>query len=216
MKLLRRSDGIGHQSLPSGMSLRLRAEVALWRHGWIWPLCAALSGIALLLQWMFIEPARADLARVQKSMIEARAAVEAKHATPGGAQSDDARRLLQVEVVLRNAGLTDRQLSVILDSAARHSIELPRADYQTAIDADTGVSRTQVTFPLKASYPLLRGFVEDVLRQLPNTSVDRLSFKRDVVAQSQVEATLRLSLWSLPGPPTHPPVDGVAATRAKS
>lgn len=119
---------------------------------------------------------------------------------------DQALQLARVETVLRGAGRIDEQMRAILVAAGHHGIELPRAEYQSSVDAPTRVARVQAAFAVKAGYPRLRGFVEEVLRALPNASVDHISFKRDAVAQSEVAATVRLSLWSLEGEAIRPSV----------
>ena len=182
-----------------GASRRLRGGVWVWRHGWVWPLCIMVAGVAALAEWLLVLPARDGLAQARQALFEAHAAVSTSGAKPAETSGSEASRLARLEDVLRGAGSADGEVSAILDAATRHSIELPRAEYQSTLEAGSEVSRVQIALPIKAPYPALRALVEDVLRSLPNASVDQLDFKRDAVSQSQVEATLKISLWSLPG-----------------
>lgn len=187
---------------------RARVEIALWRHGLVWPIALVALGAAIVLEAAQVRPLRSELARSVRAIAMAQKEAAAAKLRPMATEqvSDQALQLAHVEAVLRGAGRIDEQMRSILVAAAHNGIELPRAEYQSSVDAPTRVARVQAVFAVKAGYPRLRGFVEEVLRALPNASVDHISFKRDAVAQSEVEATVRLSLWSIEGEAIRPGV----------
>ncbi len=181
--------------------LRARVEIVSWRHGLIWLIALAALCAAVLLEAVQAYPLRSELAQSASAIALAQREAAAARLRPATTEqaSDQALQLARLETVLRGAGRIDEQMRVILAAAAHQGIELPRAEYQSSVDAPTRVARVQASFAIKASYARVRGFVEEVLRVLPNASVDHISFKRDAVAQSEVEATVRLSLWSIEG-----------------
>jgi hypothetical protein len=202
-----RPDLTAHQRV-ARPRLRARVEIVLWRHGLVWPIALVALLAAVLLAVLQVRPLRAELAQSARTIALAQTEAAATKLRPMATEqaSDQTLQLAHVEAALRGAGRIDEQMRVILAAATHHGIELPRAEYQSSVDTPTRVARVQATFAIKAGYPRLRGFVEEVLRALPNASIDHISFKRDAVGLSEVEATVRLSLWSIEGEAIRPSV----------
>ena len=102
------------------------------------------------------------------------------------------------EVSFSETGVSDILRSVGR-IAQRNGVVLSQSEYQNSAEGHGGLSRLQVTMPLRASYPQLKKFVEQVLLEYPGISVDELVLKRESVAQNQVEVRVKLSLWIQPG-----------------
>lgn len=89
-------------------------------------------------------------------------------------------------------------LRKIATMAERNGVVLSQSDYQNSTKGHGGLNRLQVTLPLRASYPQLKQFIEQVLFEFPGVSLDDLVLKRESVAQNQVEIRIKLSLWIQP------------------
>ena len=57
----------------------------------------------------------------------------------------------------------------------------------------------RVTLPVRGSYPQLRQFVGRVLKDMPTTSLDAVRFERSKAADAQLEAQVRLTIYSEKG-----------------
>ncbi len=189
---------VRHASARPGWPTRLSAEVWLHRHGWALPAIALLAMIAGALAVLQIGPAQreSDLLSAQLQSTRARAlpapaVVEPMVPEPGQ----------QLRNTLGNADAGPSQVKQIVEIARLHGIKLPRAQYAKSRQAPSGIEHTDITFSFVAAYPRTRDFVEDVLRALPNASVDRLSFERDQAQGADTEVTLRLTLWRWPAAP---------------
>ncbi|HEX7888784.1 MAG TPA: GspMb/PilO family protein [Ramlibacter sp.] len=88
----------------------------------------------------------------------------------------------------------------IHDAAARHGVQLAQADYRMTRTEGTRLLAYQVTYPVKGSYSQLRKFLTQVLREVPNASLDDVNFRRDAISQAEVQATLKLTLHLKEGP----------------
>lgn len=187
--------------------VRLRAEVLLWRQGWAWlvgPLCLVLSlglwyGVLVPRQQALLE------SRLQvKRLLERPSVSKAAVAPPPLSAAD--RGEAAVELLHASLGPhagVGLQLRRLYALATKQNLLLSQSDYQRVAVPAQGIERLQVTFPFKANYPQLRRFMESVLLDMPNVSIDQLSFKRVQVSQSQVDVRLRLSLWvNTPWPST--------------
>jgi hypothetical protein len=180
---------------------RLLSEVLLWRHGYGWVLLALVLLMTLIAQ-LFVLPhqlhsqmvASARLAQLRQTELSRDKGLHSL-AQP----SREAEILDQlVQVSFFEAGVSD-SLRSIARIAQSNGVFLSQSEFQNSAEGHGGLSRLQVTLPLRASYPRLKRFVEQVLLEHPGISVDELVLKRESVAQNQVEIRVKLSLWIQPG-----------------
>jgi len=180
---------------------RLLSEVLLWRHGYGWVLTALVLLIALIAQ-LFVLPNQLLSQRVASTQLAQLRQIELS-------RDNDLHTLAQPtregEILdqLWDVSFSESEVSDILRSVARiaqsNGVFLSQSEFQNSAEGHGGLSRLQVTLPLRASYPQLKKFVEQVLLEYPGISVDELVLKRESVAQNQVEIRVKLSLWIQPG-----------------
>jgi len=197
--------------------VRVRAELFVWRHGWVWMGTLGLLLAAAVLQVAVLRPLQARRMAAQEDLRTL--------ATPGLAQPAAARPSDPVATGFTALDVLDRSLRPQADAAvqvrrvyriaARHGLAIGQASFQHSVEPQVGIDHVQITLPLNAAYPPLRRFVEDVLRELPNASVDQLSLKRNQVGQTQLEARLRLSIWLKQGDTSKAGVIGAVVTAAE-
>lgn len=182
------------------VAARLGLEVFIWRKGLLPPIALAAIVTAMALHWIHTVPARAAGERLRHELDTVRVAAVERERPPLLAARDEGQgsALLAIHLALGRAAHADAQMQQIVDIAERHGMALPRADYQTSVDAATKVSRVKVVLPIAGSYLRLRAFLEDVLRSLPSASVDHVAFKRESPTQTGLHATIGLSLWRMP------------------
>ena len=180
-------------------TMRTTIEIALWRHGWAWPLgvIAALSAVAAYL--LVLQPglqsqqaAQAELAREQTQLGSPKG--------PEAQPQDSQERLQALQAVLRPSADTGELVRKMAVLAQAEQINLAQGEYQQQLNAATGVIRVQISQPVRASYPQLRRYIEAVLLAMPNASLDQVVARRDNVGQAQVEARLKWSLWIYKAP----------------
>lgn len=171
--------------------------VAHWRHGWCWSIALAILAGAATVEVAKNRPLRAELSALSLGASESRRVVAS--VAPSRPPSDAAARAREVEAMLRGQASFESQYQQLIEIAARHGIELPRAEYATTADEPGGMLRVQVSLTVAARYPQFRSFIEEVLRTLPAVSLDQFSVRRENVAQAQVEVLVRMSFWAVRG-----------------
>jgi hypothetical protein len=62
-----------------------------------------------------------------------------------------------------------------------------------------GLASYRITLPLRGSYPDIREFLSETLKQMPYAAVDGLRFERKKVGDAQLEAQVRVTLFFRPG-----------------
>jgi hypothetical protein len=180
---------------------RVRVEIALWRHGWLWLAAALLLG-ACAAMTVFARLSLAQehelLSQQTEGLASLRKAADERSGPADGSQAvkdmSDADSQAALAAVLLPADEVGNELRRIYKIAAEQQVSIAQADFQEE-PAVGGSRRLQMAFPTKATYPQLRRFLETSLREFPNLSLDRLAFKRNQVGEAQVEAKVHVSLW---------------------
>ena len=80
-------------------------------------------------------------------------------------------------------------------AARKHRLTLEKGDYKLAREQGFPVQHYQVDLPVVGQYAKIRGFVNSVLDTVPNAAVDELILKRKNIAEDQLEARVRFSLY---------------------
>lgn len=83
----------------------------------------------------------------------------------------------------------------ILEEARASGVELPRGQYEYLPARDGVAARYRMTFPVHATYPQLREFMDRTLVALPAVAVEGLRVERKAVGEPGVDAELRLSAY---------------------
>jgi hypothetical protein len=97
----------------------------------------------------------------------------------------------------------ERQLERLFALAKRHQLELLQGSYRYNRTPGEKLARYEVTLPVKGSYAQIRRFLAAALNEIPVASLDRIAFERKRAADSQVEASIRFTLF-VDQPPAEP------------
>ena len=90
---------------------------------------------------------------------------------------------------------TPQLLDKIFAAALDQEVGLEQGEYRLTLDRESRLARYQITLPLKAPYLRIRGFVEEVLQQVPAIALDDISFKREIITATAVEAQIKFTLY---------------------
>jgi hypothetical protein len=177
--------------------LRVKYDIAIWRHGRIWLLLSAM-GIALIALQLFgqarqqahMHTARAMLTQAQQQFINA------QKSKSGGSTSDESSNVLEsLDHYTTSQQEVGKILQAIIEIGRTNRVVLAQSEFQTTSEGHGGLRQIQMTLPIRADYSTLRAFIEATLRQLPMVSIDQISIKRESVAQGLMETRLKLSIW---------------------
>jgi hypothetical protein len=64
-----------------------------------------------------------------------------------------------------------------------------------------GLASYRITLPMRGSYPDIREFLSETLKQMPYAAIDALKFERKKVGDAQLEAQVRVTLYFRPSNP---------------
>ena len=174
--------------------LRLRAQLLLRRMGA--PACLAVALLVLgIASWAWAWQQRVVAAQLEARPLPQPSLAMAAVAPPATASENLAR----FYAALGQQRHAEQQVKQLFDLAAKNGLLLAQGDYKSGYDKASRVATWQVTLPLKGSYAAVWQFALQALRAVPFASLDELSFRREQIADTQLEARLRLTLYLADG-----------------
>lgn len=186
-----------------GSSLRLHAEIWLWRQGWGMLLLASVAvlAIAACLVSLHIDSRSQQvnlrITELQSTLMAATRPSPAQ--TP--AITPDQQTLVTLYRTAYSQDDVNRILRQLYSLGAQHQLDLRQTDFQQETRGFGGLVQHQLTLPIQARYPQLKSFVLQMLRNFPGLSFDQIVIKRESVALDRAEVTLKLSIWVRPDTP---------------
>jgi len=86
-------------------------------------------------------------------------------------------------------------LDRLFAAAAKENLAVPQGDYQWSKEHLGALIRYGIALPLKGSYPGLRRFMAQALKENPALSLDAVSFGRPTVTDIGVDAQVHFTLY---------------------
>jgi len=170
--------------------VRLHLEVLVQRYS-AWLLVSGLLLVAVsVAAWSMVAPLRSDLAGMRVQLAQAEADLGSQPTTQALPRHDN-----ELPAALPARSSAAAAIERLIDLAKEHQLDIAQAEYQMGGDRRDILESLQITLPLEGDYPSVRRWIEDVLRALPNASVDRIGFERSAVSTSRIVARVKLTLW---------------------
>jgi hypothetical protein len=82
----------------------------------------------------------------------------------------------------------------INNMAAGNRLALSRGEYQVIRDSSSKLLLYQITLPVKGTYPHLRSFIDQVLKDVPFASIDNVKFERQKIGDEALVSTVMITL----------------------
>ena len=95
---------------------------------------------------------------------------------------------------------TNDVLRVLLQKAEEAQLTLDAAKYEMSSTKSGALLRYSVTFPVVGSYPQIRKFIDSSLKALPAVALTDLAIERKSIADAEVEARIRMTIFSKVAP----------------
>ncbi|MGH8642541.1 MAG: hypothetical protein ACRET6_12580 [Burkholderiales bacterium] len=86
-------------------------------------------------------------------------------------------------------------LERVYGAAEKNGVALEIGEYRLVQDKNWKLTRYQLTLPVRGSYQQIRGFIAQVLTDVPASALEEIGFRRDTVGSDRIDARLRLTLY---------------------
>lgn len=84
-------------------------------------------------------------------------------------------------------------LEHLFDSAKKHNLDLPRGEYKLQQEVNAPLTSYTAILPVHGDYGAIRDFCADVLRDLPNASMEELRMARSSAEGTVLDAVIRFT-----------------------
>ena len=91
-------------------------------------------------------------------------------------------------------------LRQLFDHAAQARLAVDTAKYEVAATSSGGVIRHRISFPVTGSYPQVREFIDATLATMPAVALSDLVLERKSIADGNVEAQIRMTVYTRSAP----------------
>ena len=88
-----------------------------------------------------------------------------------------------------------QQMRKIYQIAGKQSLQLSQGEYKFSHEKDAHLGSYQITLPVKGSYVQVRKFIAKVMNAMPMVALDGVSFKRESIGGTEVEAKIQFTIF---------------------
>jgi Tfp pilus assembly protein PilO len=142
-----------------------------------------------------VSPAQARLAELR----QATATLHERLQRAAGSFDDAARtpeeQLGNFYGAFPSAAAAPDLLDKIYRAAARRGLALAQGEYRLRRERSGLLMRYQIMLPVSGPYLQVREFLGDVLKQIPFLALDNVSFQREKIGETAVEARISMTLY---------------------
>lgn len=154
-----------------------------------------LAALALAVFLGFILPAEAELERARSTAADLQNRQKIALANPDAHARPAESELTSFYKSLPPEQSATMLLDKIYKSANSASLRLNQGEYKYAKSKSGHLGNYQVTLPVKGSYVQVRKFIAKVLNGLPTAALDTVSFKRETIGGSALEAKIQFTIY---------------------
>lgn len=175
---------------PAALAARLR----FWLVDAGWP---GVVGLALMVaggvmqfvlvpqQWQAAEDARLVAERQRRAYLRA----------ASGRGDDIGDRLARFRAMLAPEAGADELLEIIQRDARAHGLRASGTEYKWLRQPEARLVQVQISVPLKGGYTAVRGFLKDVLADVPGLALEQCDLTRENISAAAADARLRFTLF---------------------
>jgi Tfp pilus assembly protein PilO len=172
---------------------RLRAAVEqLGRAGVVG---IALVAFAVAFYVSAVAPLATELARLRAEADDLQQRLQMGGAAAGRLKGTPAEQLATFYAFFPPPQSSPDWLGKIHAAAGAKGLVLRSGEYKLERSADQKLARYQITLPVVGSYAQIRGFVGQVLADVPAAALEEITLRRESVSSPMLEARIRLTLY---------------------
>lgn len=163
--------------------------------GWAGVLGFVVLLLACLLHWRLLPEEQARLIASEKALLVLQQQLAQQQRMP--VASSPSERLADFYLQLpeaSGAAMADA-LQKMYAAANGQGLVLELGNYHLSTEFSDPLSRFDIVFPIRGSYPQLRRFIGQALNDNPQLALESVSFRRQSAVDPNVECQLRFGLY---------------------
>lgn len=168
-----------------------------------WAKCLGVSGLAglglsvfaLIVVMGFVLPAQAKLVRTTSEVVDLQQRHDSELTNPTARVLPVESSLTAFYKSLPSERSATQQMKKIYKYASNESLRLTQGEYKFTRDKEGRMGSYQIILPVKGSYLQVRKFIAKVMNTMPMVALDGVSFKREAISGTDVEAKIQFTIF---------------------
>ena len=179
-------------------AMRVKSDLVAWARQLNWPWLAALALLAACAGFYLsvIVPARQSLAELKQNLeVMQHDEAHLKAASQDVARTSPTGQLAAFYQQFPTENVVPDTLEKMIKLAQKKGLNPKQAAYRIIRNNPGELLSYQITLPIKGAYPSIMTYAFELLATTPNLSLDNVSFQRQKIGDSLIEATLKMTLY---------------------
>ncbi len=176
----------------------LKSELITWGRQLTWPWLTAFALLAACLGFYLsvVMPARQALSALKTQLTTIQHDEQRLKATSQSTARNTPSGQLEsfYQTFPSEKGVPDT-LEKMIKLAQTEGLNPKQAEYRINRNNPGELLSYQIILPIKGVYPKIIAFVFEMLSNIPNLSLDNVSFQRQKIGDNELEATLKMTLY---------------------
>ncbi len=164
----------------------------LMRRGGLLGICMPFLAIVGLFAWFFEQSQLGELQKLQQPSLDRGRQPVHLVVSP---QADERAKLGKFDEFLPSHDQIPDTIKRILLLAEDEHLQLARGEYQPQVDERGGYLRYRMSLPVKGDTKAIYRFMQRLLLSQPALALENVSFKRERIDSSEIEARLQCVLF---------------------
>lgn len=156
-------------------------------------LAAAVIVVAIGGYYGGVVPLREELAQLNTGLVSLRSQQANRANVP--AQKTSAQQLASFYLFFPTQAHMPDVLGKIYAAAPPFNLQLEQGEYRLLPTKSETLMRYEIVLPVKGGYLQIRQFMAEILQENPSLALQGVTFTRDTVSRTGVDAQLRLTLY---------------------
>ena len=159
-----------------------------------------LAGLVLVMLALtvflgFILPSETKLKRVTNEAVDVQNRYKMEQANPVARELSVESSLTSFYKLLPPEQSATKLLDKIYKSASKESLRLTQGEYKFTKEKAGHLGNYQIILPVKGSYVQVRRFIAKVLNGVPSAALDGVSFRRETIGGTELEAKIQFTIF---------------------
>lgn len=162
--------------------------------GWIGALAAALIMMSAAFGLFILRPMQHHISELQQEAAVLRMQASVKLSSKQ-TNLNPAEQLASFYRFFPKQDTMSDWMAKLYGAAAQQNLNLEQGEYALAHDRDSKLTRYDIVLPVKGGYVQIRKFIAKAMADAPSLSLDGMTFSRQKIGDSAVDAQIRFTLY---------------------
>ncbi len=174
------------------LSWHIKHEIVAF--GWPGMLAIGLLVLCGALHFLMLQPAQNHIAALQQDIANLQNQTK-NQPFPKAKELNQVEQLAEFYRFFPPEKATSESMAKLYNVAAQQNLNLDQGEYSLVHEKSGKLIRYDIVLPLKASYVQIRKFIAQALQAIPSLSLNSISFNRQKIDETMVDAQLKFSLY---------------------